>query len=159
MLFRGCLASSDGHTRQWPTGCFTGRKGNEQRCRITASQWKRTQPMIRTIPHNPGTAHFRCQCGEHLVFNSAPGPFTSLSNLRRDGSSKTGRSPKCDLVHSVRNASATKGVEVPAATNNVSRPDSLECPKCSFRDPLHPNQWYTISQRCDLSISLVSLQP
>jgi hypothetical protein len=52
--------------------------------------------------HAPGTAHFLCRCGEHLVFSSGHRAFTCLEHIIRDGARKTGRCPKCSLIHSVR---------------------------------------------------------
>ena len=55
-----------------------------------------------TVMHNRGTGHFRCECGERLVFSSGTGRFQALSDLRMLGELKTGRRPQCARIHGVR---------------------------------------------------------
>src|SRR5229473_2256206 len=56
---------------------------------------------MEIITHAPSTAHFKCVCGERLVFSVKPGAFRALANLKRDGNLTIGRCPLCSRMHSV----------------------------------------------------------
>ena len=55
-----------------------------------------------TVPHRPGTTHFRCPCGTRLVFSQHSTSYTPLANLKMEGKSKMGECPRCGVVHCVR---------------------------------------------------------
>ena len=54
------------------------------------------------VNHNPGTAHFRCTCGERLVFSEQSPSLRVLVGLRHGGGVKIGACPKCARIHSTR---------------------------------------------------------
>jgi hypothetical protein len=54
------------------------------------------------INHKQGTAHFICPCGLRLVFNQASNALTVMQNVTHERGVKTGRCPRCGIVHSVQ---------------------------------------------------------
>jgi hypothetical protein len=56
----------------------------------------------RTVMHKPGTAHFRCRCGQRVTFSTGSLAITPLAHLRKNGDVKTGECPVCGLKHAVR---------------------------------------------------------
>jgi CheY-like chemotaxis protein len=64
-------------------------------------EWTATVERLRGVFHSPGTGHFRCRCGERLMFGSGPGMLTPLAETTRVGKLKRGRCPKCGTLHSI----------------------------------------------------------
>lgn len=57
-------------------------------------------PIVR---HAPFTGHFRCTCGERLVFSEESRALSVMPDFRREGGLKIGSCPKCGLIHLTRN--------------------------------------------------------
>ena len=55
------------------------------------------------VSHTPGTAHFRCACGERLVFSAESRALKVLVNFQQEGGVKLGSCPQCGSIHATRN--------------------------------------------------------
>jgi hypothetical protein len=60
--------------------------------------------MAIVISHPPGSSHFRCVCGEHLLMNiktAHDSKLVAVVGFRRDRNGKYGSCPRCQQAHSV----------------------------------------------------------
>ena len=60
------------------------------------------------IVHALGTGHFKCACGERLMFGTEPGALTLLIEQRQEHGRRMGTCPRCGRVHEVPLGSAQK---------------------------------------------------
>ena len=53
------------------------------------------------VQHADGTTHFRCACGQNLLFaeSSASTWILSVTNYQREANLKKGECPKCGRAH------------------------------------------------------------
>jgi len=68
----------------------------------------KTLGPVPDVTHPPGTGHFKCVCGERLMFGTEPGALTLLIAQRREHGSRIGTCPRCKRVHEVPAGPAPK---------------------------------------------------
>ena len=62
---------------------------------------ERERALFGFEAHSPTTGHFKCRCGESLVFGTEPSAHTLLVNQRQDANRKTGECPRCGCLHEI----------------------------------------------------------
>ncbi|MBV9503822.1 MAG: response regulator [Acidobacteriia bacterium] len=65
------------------------------------AEWHSVLNRVSGVSHKKGTGHFRCRCGERLVFGRT-GTFTPLARITRVGKLIRGQCPNCGLFHFVQ---------------------------------------------------------